>query len=322
MDKPVQGPQLNQDISLEDLLEGYKGLGGQATELWNAAQLLIKLRQLRDSEDPNQRPFIYFGYTSNMISSGLREVIRYMAEHKLVDAIITTGGGIEEDFMKCFENAFVIDYIVNDREMRLNGENRIGNMLVPNNNYMSMERWMEPILEEAHSEQKKTGLASTPSSLISLMGSRIDNNSSVYHHCYHNSIPVFCPGITDGAVGDNIFFNAFKVDNFMIDIMKDMISITDLADTPRPTAAIILGGGIVKYHAINACRAANNPLKYVVNFNWGYEGDCSYSGAKISQDATTSGVRTDAEIVNVGGDASLGFLLASCFAYGKFRSQK
>lgn len=44
---------------------------------------------------------IFLGYTSNIISCGLREIIRYLTQHKLVDAIVTTAGGIEEDFMKC-----------------------------------------------------------------------------------------------------------------------------------------------------------------------------------------------------------------------------
>ena len=44
---------------------------------------------------------IFLAYTSNMISSGVRESIRYLCQHKMVDCIVTTAGGIEEDIMKC-----------------------------------------------------------------------------------------------------------------------------------------------------------------------------------------------------------------------------
>jgi deoxyhypusine synthase len=44
---------------------------------------------------------IFLGYTSNMISCGIRETIRFLVQHKLVDAIVTTAGGVEEDLMKC-----------------------------------------------------------------------------------------------------------------------------------------------------------------------------------------------------------------------------
>ena len=43
---------------------------------------------------------IFLGYTSNMASCGVREVIRFLAQHKMVDCIVATAGGIEEDFIK------------------------------------------------------------------------------------------------------------------------------------------------------------------------------------------------------------------------------
>jgi len=43
------------------------------------------------------------GYTSNMTSCGVRDIIRYLVKHRMVDAIVTTAGGIEEDFMKCMD---------------------------------------------------------------------------------------------------------------------------------------------------------------------------------------------------------------------------
>ena len=50
---------------------------------------------------------IYLGYTSNMASCGMREYIRYLCQHKMVDQIVTTTGGIEEDFMKCLAPTFI-----------------------------------------------------------------------------------------------------------------------------------------------------------------------------------------------------------------------
>jgi len=70
---------------------------------------------------------IFLGYTSNMISSGVREVIRYLCQHKLVDVIVTTAGGIEEDFIKCLAPTYCVgDFSLSGRELRLKGQNRIG----------------------------------------------------------------------------------------------------------------------------------------------------------------------------------------------------
>lgn len=57
--------------------------------------------ELRDHEfRKGVRCKIFLGYTSNLISSGVREHVRWLAEHRMVDVIVTTAGGVEEDFVK------------------------------------------------------------------------------------------------------------------------------------------------------------------------------------------------------------------------------
>ena len=43
---------------------------------------------------------LFLGYTSNLVSSGVREQIRWLVQHRMVDVLCTTAGGIEEDFIK------------------------------------------------------------------------------------------------------------------------------------------------------------------------------------------------------------------------------
>ena len=48
-------------------------------------------------------------------------------------------------------------------ELRKQGLNRIGNMLVPNSNYCKFEDWIMPILDAMLEEQEKQGVNWTPS---------------------------------------------------------------------------------------------------------------------------------------------------------------
>lgn len=50
-----------------------------------------------------------------MISSGVREIIKYLAQHKMIDCIVTSTGGIEEDFMKCLGNFNMGDFQMDDK---------------------------------------------------------------------------------------------------------------------------------------------------------------------------------------------------------------
>lgn len=43
---------------------------------------------------------IFLGFTSNLVSAGTREQLKYLAKHSMVDVIVSSAGGIEEDFIK------------------------------------------------------------------------------------------------------------------------------------------------------------------------------------------------------------------------------
>lgn len=62
--------------------------------------------------------------------------------------------------------------------------NRIGNLVVPNDNYCKFEDWLTPILDTMLEEQKATGEVWTPSSFIRRLGKEINNEESVYYWAY------------------------------------------------------------------------------------------------------------------------------------------
>ena len=67
---------------------------------------------------------------------------------------MSSAGGVEEDFIKCLAPTFLGDFSLCGRELRLKGINRIGNLLVPNDNYVKFEEWIMPIFDRMLEEQK------------------------------------------------------------------------------------------------------------------------------------------------------------------------
>jgi len=59
-------------------------------------------------------------------------------------------------------------------------------------------------------EQEKDKTLWTPRRMIQRFGKEINNPESIYYWCWKNDIPVYCPGFTDGAIGDVLFTNSFK----------------------------------------------------------------------------------------------------------------
>ena len=97
------------------------------------------------------------------------------------------------------------DFALNGKELRVRGLNRIGNLIVPNLNYVSFENWMTPILDEMVKEQVEKKRVWCPSDMIARFGKEINNEESVYYWAWKNNIPVFSPALTDGSIGDMIY---------------------------------------------------------------------------------------------------------------------
>jgi deoxyhypusine synthase len=70
-----------------------------------------------------------------------------------VDVIVTTAGGIEEDLIKCLAPMYRGDFSLSGTMLHSKGLNRIGNMLMPNNNYCKFEKWIMPLLDKMLLEQ-------------------------------------------------------------------------------------------------------------------------------------------------------------------------
>jgi deoxyhypusine synthase len=237
------------ETSLNDIMAGYLTSGFQATNLGLAIDEVKRMRAWRLSDVPvgetddettadpeyreNVKAKIFLSFTSNMISCGTRETIVQLVKHKLVDVVTTTAGGIEEDLMKCLAPTYMGDFALKGRNLRLKGVNRIGNLLVPNDNYCKLEDFLAPLLETMTDEQVNDKTVWTPSTAIERMGHEIDNEESVLYWCAKNGIPVFCPALTDGSIGDMIYFHSYKRPEFILDIARDVRRINDEAVSAR-----------------------------------------------------------------------------------------
>lgn len=265
---------------------------------------------------------IFLGYTSNLISSGLRETLRYLVQHKHVSAIVTTAGGVEEDLIKCLAPTYLGAFSTPGAGLRKKGMNRIGNLVVPNSNYCAFEDWVVPILDKMLEEQeasKKTDepLHWTPSKMIHRLGKEINDERSVYYWAWKNDIPVFCPALTDGSLGDMLYFHTFKSspEQLRVDIVEDIRKINTIAVRAKRTGMIVLGGGLVKHHIANA-NLMRNGAESAVYINTAQEFDGSDAGARPDEAVSWGKIKLDGDSVKVYAEATVVFplIVAATFA--------
>lgn len=303
----VKGYDFNQGIDYESLVDSFGTTGFQATHFSRAVAIT--------NEMIKNKAFIFLGYTSNLVSSGLRDVFRYLVEHQRVNVVVTTTGGIEEDIIKCLGPFTIGDFKLDGAQLRSKGINRIGNILVPNNRYVAFEHFVQPILEELYQEQVATGKPTTASQLIWKLGERINNPESIYYWAWKNKLMVYCPVITDGALGDNIYFFKFKRPDFKLDVTEDVVAFNNTTIGLKKSGLIILGSGLVKHTILNA-NMLRNGADYAVYVNTSQEFDGSDAGALPDEAVSWGKLTKGASSVKLFADATMAFplLVAKTFA--------
>src|SRR3989344_3404617 len=303
----IKGYDFNKSLNYSKLLDSFSTTGYQASNLSEAIRIIKKMR--------NDNCTIFLGYTSNMVSSGLRDIFRYLAEHKLVDVIVTTAGGVEEDIIKCIKPFILGSFDADGHDLREKGINRTGNIFVPNSRYVEFEKFMIPLLEQMNKEQQETGKIIAPSEFVNRLGNEINNKESIYYWTAKNNISVFCPALTDGSIGDMIYFFNYKHPDFKIDLVQDMRKLNDITLDAKKTGLIILGAGLVKHHILNT-NMLRNGCDYAVYINTSQEFDGSDAGARPEEAISWGKIAQESSFVKVFGDATILFplIVAKTFA--------
>lgn len=277
------------------LIDQMGKTGFQATHLGNAVELIEKMKK--------EKCTIFLGFTANLMASGLRGIVRELCEKGFVDAIVTTAGSTDHDIIKSFMPYSIGSFQADDVELHKKGINRLGNIFVETKGFELLEEKMQAWLKEFYTKEKVL----SPSKLNKLIGEKLPKESFL-HWCAKKNIPVFCPGITDGAIGLQMYFFKQEHKDFVVDVTADMGNLASLVLGAEKTAAIILGGGISKHHIIGA-NIIRGGLDYTVYISTAGEFDGSLSGAQTREAKSWGKIKELGKSVQVNCDATIAFPL-------------
>jgi len=243
----------------------------------------------------------FLSFTGNLVATGTRGALKELVKRNLVDVVVTTCGTLDHDIARSWENYYKGLFEMDDAKLRQKGINRLGNVLVPNESYgIIIEKKMQVLLQSLWKEGVKE---ITTHQLCHEIGKRICNESSILYWATKNNVPVYVPGITDGAVGYHLWL--FSQDHdFKVNLLKDSGELNDTVFTAKKTGALILGGGISKHHTLwwNQFR---NGLNYAVYISTAEEWDGSLSGARPREAVSWGKINEKAKRIMIEGDASL-----------------
>ena len=296
-------------MSVNDFLDKLGSVGFQSVELKNASDLIVKMK--------SSGAKIYLTFTSNMVTSGLRGFFAQLIKLKISQVIVTTAGAIEEDIMKALGEKFEIGSFYNDDvALYERGENRVGNIIIRNESYMKFEDWIIPILEKLYNKKKRWSV----SELLKEIGLEINDENSILYQAAKNNVPIFCPGITDGTIGFQLFMFQEKHPEFIIEVLHDLKNIVLVSNHDEKKGLIALGGSISKHHAILS-GLLNGGFNYALYMTTAHVSSGSMSGATTSEAKSWGKVKDESDVATVIGDVTIMFPLAMIKAFEELNKE-
>jgi len=305
----IEGYDFEGKFEFRKFIDSYQGMGFQGSNLGIAFDILSRMID----EKKKGKLKIWMSFTGNMISSGNREIIAFLVKNKLVDGIVTTAASIEEDVIKCIKPFHLGTFDIKGEFLLEESIGRIGNILAPMDRYLYFERFFNDFFTKLMKEFK--GIPCTYE-VAREMGKFITKhnltkknyNKSFLYWAAKNEIPVFCPGITDGAMGDLTTFFKRKNPEFVIDVTKDNYTLTKLLQNTPKAGCIVLGGGIAKHFLLNSA-IFREGFEYSIYITTANEYDGSDSGGNQEEAISWAKIKPNAQRVKIVADATLIFPL-------------
>lgn len=297
--KPVKDIQLKKSLKIDNLVKQLYDSGG-----FTAKNLAIGVDILENMvKDKNCVNFLSF--PACICSTGTRGVIKELLKKKMFDVVITTTGTLDHDLARVWRDYYHGTFFADDKELHKKGVNRLGNIFIPNECYGKiLEERMQPILSDLYKSKKKW----STKELVWEFGKHLEKEKkkedSIIYWAWKNKIPVFIPGIMDGAFGSQIWMFYQEHRDFTIDLLKDEQELSDVVFDAKKTGALIVGGGISKHHTI-WWNQFKEGLDYVVYITTAVEYDGSLSGAQTREAISWGKVKEKADNVTIDGDATV-----------------
>jgi len=308
----IEDYDLSKVVSVDELvMQMEKAWGFTAGKLAVGVRILERMNREKGCVK-------FLSFTGNLAATGTRGAIRELVKRKFVDVVITTCGALDHDIARCWKKYYRGSFVMNDAKLREAGVNRLGNILVPNDSYgVIIEKKMRIVLEGLWTERIKEV---SSSQFCKEIGQRICNETSILYWAAKNNIPIYVPGLTDGAVGYQTWL--FSQDHdFRVNLLKDSGQLNDIVFNAKKAGALLVGGGISKHHTLwwNQFR---DGLDYAVYVSTADEWDGSLSGARPREAVSWGKISEKAKRIMIEGDASLILPIMVCSLIERLKAKK
>lgn len=293
--KAIRDIKIGKGMKVSGLVESMSRMGGfSGQHLYNGVEITKAMLENKDS-------FNFLSFPADIVSTGLRGVLAGMVKH--FDAIITTGGMLDHDIARAFGGKYCVgEFNADDNMLHHLGIYRLGNVFIEQKEYgVKVEDAFTRIMGKICKESGKKEFSA--SALAFEFGKEIKDRGSILRQAYLHKVPIYNPGILDGAFGTQLTLFS-QTHDLNLNLIKDELALSNIAFDNKVTGALMIGGGISKHHVIwwNQFKGG---LDYAVYMTTATQFDGSLSGARLTEAVSWGKVKEKAKYVTIDGDATI-----------------
>jgi deoxyhypusine synthase len=309
----VEDIRIQDAPSLDTLVRRMEAAGGfSAKAVARGVDLLARIFS-------DEKMTTFLSFPADLVATGTRGVLSTLVRDGYIEGVITTCGTLDHDLARAFRPYFHGEWELDDAQLHRQHLYRLGNLVIPERSYGSIiERRMQRLLNRLW--RKGVRKLST-CELAWAIGEDLKGpagRGSITRAAYDRQIPIVIPGITDGAVGSQLWLFWQRHKELAIDLLGDEQRLSDLVFEAKRSGAIILGGGISKHHTLwwHQFRGGLDAALYVTT---AVEWDGSLSGARTREAVSWGKVKPTAHHLTVDGDVTTLFPLMVGAAFERMR---
>src|SRR3989338_4836567 len=233
---PVSPFEIDHNLKLKDILEAMGRTAFQGRCLSSAFKIWKRMLKTDTT--------IFLGLSGAMVPAGMRKIIKYLIESRLIDCLVSTGANLFHDAHETRGHFhWQTDACANDLKLRKERLDRIYDVLGSDREFCETDRFIATFA----STLDKTR-AYTTREFLYLLGERLSKvakEDGILTSAYRRKVPIYCPAIGDSSIGISLVVD-HPQGKVLFDRIKDVEEMGKLVLSSKSTGVIYLGGGTPK----------------------------------------------------------------------------
>ena len=301
---PVQPFVIDPKSSISSILHRMGKISFQGRNLSTACQIWEQMLQDNDTT-------ILLGLAGAMVPAGMRNILVYLIEHRLIDCLVSTGANLFHDIHETLGRHHWLGHPqADDKQLKDAGIDRIYDTFASEKEFFIADQFIVDFGKTLDQER-----AYSTKEFLFLLGKHLEKvkkTEGLLTCAANREVPVFCPAIGDSSIGIALSILAEKEGmTVRIDPVEDVSLSARMVMDSKKTGVIYIGGGTPKNfiqqtevtaHYLDGDVAGHT---YAIQFtadapHWGGLSGCTFEEAqswgKIQKKAKVVSVHVDATI--------------------------